>query len=236
MTRRAFGSRWNQGFGAFGTPFLYAAGAFLAGVLVPRLEARFLPGLAAPVSVNAAIAVLSAIASGMLPLTGLVFSLAFVMVQFCATAYSPRLVSWLAGSAMMRHSLGVFTAAFIYALAALVWIDRSGSGKVPLLTVSLAIALLMASIVVFMLLVDTLGMLQIARVLPFADRGDGKAPGKGHRHILHRVHRDVGFALLQRSLELLDEEPLAADLRKRSPEAAVALRGHAKQANFAVWV
>ena len=172
MTRRAFGSRWNQGFGAFGTPFLYAAAAFLAGVLVPRLEARFFPGLAAAVSVNAAIAVLSAIASGMLPLTGLVFSLAFVMVQFCATAYSPGMVSWLAGSAMMRHSLGVFTAAFIYALAALIWIDRGGSGKVPLLTVSLAIALLMASIVVFMLLVDTLGMLQIARVLPFVgDQG-----------------------------------------------------------------
>jgi uncharacterized membrane protein len=29
----------------------------------------------------------------MLPLTGLVFSLAFVMVQFSATAYSPRLVA-----------------------------------------------------------------------------------------------------------------------------------------------
>ena len=29
------------------------------------------------------------------------------------------------------RSLGVFTVAFIYALAALVWIDRGGSGKVP---------------------------------------------------------------------------------------------------------
>jgi uncharacterized membrane protein len=45
---------------------------------VPRFEARFLHGLASPLGADAAIALLSAIASGMLPLTGLVFSLAFL--------------------------------------------------------------------------------------------------------------------------------------------------------------
>ncbi len=145
--------------GSLGVPFLYSAAAVLLGVLVPRLEARFLPGLTAPASAGAATALLSSIASGMLPLTGLVFSLVFVMVQFSSTAYSPRLVGWLAGSAIIRHSLGVFTGAFLYALAALPWIDRGGSGKVPLVTTGVAILWLLASVVLFVMLIDRLVML-----------------------------------------------------------------------------
>jgi uncharacterized membrane protein len=157
---------------AIGTPLVYAAGAVVVGLTVPRLEAAFLPDLRAQMATGTATAVLSAIASGMLPLTGLVFSLAFVMVQFSATAYSPRLVAWLAGSALMRHSLGVFTATFLYAVAALGWVDRGGTGKVPLLSVWLAIALLLVSVVFFVLLVERLVMLQISHVLAYAgDKG-----------------------------------------------------------------
>jgi len=172
MIGRHSDARLSRALSAVGTPLLYAAGAVALGMSVPRLEARFLPDLNAPLGAGSAIALLSAIASGMLPLTGLVFSLAFVMVQFSATAYSPRLVAWLAGSSMMTHSLGVFTATFIYALAALGWIDRGGSGKVPLLTVWVAIVLTLVSVVFFVLLVERLAMLQISRVLAYAgDRG-----------------------------------------------------------------
>jgi uncharacterized membrane protein len=172
MNHPASDSRVGRAVGAFGIPFVYAASAVVLGMAVPRLEAHFLPGLSAPMSSNAAIALLSAIASGMLPLTGLVFSLAFVLVQFSTTAYSPRLVSWLTGSAVMSHALGIFTAAFLYALAALAWIDRGGTGKVPLLTVWVALLLLLASMVFFGLLVRRVGALQIARVLEYAgDKG-----------------------------------------------------------------
>ncbi len=171
MIGRAFGAKAGRALGAVGVPLVYAVGSILLGLTVPRLEARFLPGLSAPISVNAAIALLSALASGMLPLTGLVFSLAFVMVQFSATAYSPRLVAWLAGSAMMGHSLGIFTATFIYSLAALSFYC-GGTGYVPLLTVWVAIALLLASVGFFVALVERLGMLQISRVLAYAgDKG-----------------------------------------------------------------
>lgn len=165
-------ARTSRALGSFGTPLLYAVGAIVLGMAVPRLEARYLPELTSGAGASAALAVLSAIASGMMPLTGLVFSLAFVMVQFSATAYSPRLVSWLAGSAIMNHSLGVFTGTFIYALGALAWVDRGGSGRVPLLTVWVAIVLMMVSVVFFVMLVERLGMLQIARVLAYAgDQG-----------------------------------------------------------------
>jgi uncharacterized membrane protein len=166
------GSGADRARGVVATALLYALGAVVLGIVVPRLEAHFLPGLNARASVGSALALLSAIASGMLPLTGLVFSLAFVMVQFSATAYSPRLVSWFAGSAMMSHSLGIFTATFLYALAAIVWVDRGGSGNVPALTLWVAILLLLASVVFFVLLIEKLSLLQISRVLTYVgDQG-----------------------------------------------------------------
>ena len=50
-------------------------------------ETRFLPELVSPVSAPADMAICSSIASAMIALTGIVFSLTFVMVQFSATAY-----------------------------------------------------------------------------------------------------------------------------------------------------
>jgi len=172
MKRFRFVSSTLPSLGGLGIPISYAIGAVALGMAVPRLEAHFLPGLDVPISVGSATAMLSAIASGLLPLTGLVFSLAFVLVQFSATAYSPRLVAWLTGSATLSHALGIFTATFIYSLAALAWIDRGGSGKVPLLTVMVAMVLLIASMAFFGLLVRRIGTMQISRVLAYAgDQG-----------------------------------------------------------------
>ena len=60
-------------------------------------------------SASAALAIFSSIGSGMIALTGIVFSLAFVMVQFSSTAYSPRLVLWIARDPTMWHAMGVFS-------------------------------------------------------------------------------------------------------------------------------
>jgi len=60
-----------------------------------RIESRIFPDLVSAMTVPVAMAICSAIASGMIALTGIVFSLTFVMVQFIATAYSPRLVLWI---------------------------------------------------------------------------------------------------------------------------------------------
>jgi uncharacterized membrane protein len=148
-------------------PLSYAAAAVVAGMVLPRLETHYLPQSHALVNPDAAMAILSAIASGMMALTGIVFSLAFVMVQFSATAYSPRLVLWLARSPVINHSIGVFTATFLYAIAALAWIDRSGITPVPFYTVWVGVLLLLVSVVFFVRLVERVGMLQIGRVLAF---------------------------------------------------------------------
>src|SRR5262249_47439937 len=105
-------------------PVLYSLGAITAGFTIPRLTSILLPRLVSAMSVGPAIGIYSAIASGMIALTGIVFSLAFVMVQFSATAYSPRLVLWIARDPAVSHALGIFTATFFYALTALAWVDR----------------------------------------------------------------------------------------------------------------
>ena len=153
-------------------PLSYAVGALIVGFTVPRLTDTILPGYVSTISVNAAIGIYSAVASGMIALTGVVFSLTFVMVQFSATAYSPRLVLWMARDQVMSHSMGVFTATFLYALAALAWVDRGGSGRVPLSGTAFVIALLIVSVIMFILLIHRVGMLQINRMLTFtADQG-----------------------------------------------------------------
>jgi uncharacterized membrane protein len=150
---------------------LYAFGAIAAGVTLPRFELHLLPGLASTISVSAATAMYSSIASGMIALTGIVFSLTFVMAQFSATAYSPRLVLWLARDPLISHALGMFMATFLYALAALSWVDRSPSG-VPLVSAIMVLLLLLGSVAVFVGLIQRIARLQINRMLTFTgDQG-----------------------------------------------------------------
>jgi uncharacterized membrane protein len=106
-------------------------------------------------------------------MTGIVFALAFLMVQFSATAYSPRLVQWLARSPLLWHAVGIFSATFIYALAAIGWVERSvGGGSAPFLSSWMVIAMLLASVGMFIALIDQLSLLQLDRTLAFtADQG-----------------------------------------------------------------
>jgi uncharacterized membrane protein len=151
---------------AWRVPTVYAVGALAAGFIIPRLEVHLLPALQSPINTSAAMAMYSAIASGMLSMTAIVFSLTFVMVQFSATAYSPRLVLWLARDPLISHALGVFMATFLYALASLAWVER-GSNGVLLLSVLVVLALVLASVAVFIGLIQRIALLQINRMLTF---------------------------------------------------------------------
>src|SRR6516165_2847973 len=153
-------------------PLLYALGALLLGFTIPRLAYNLFPGFLSSVSADAAIGIYSAVASGMLALTGIVFSLTFLMVQFSATAYSPRLVLWVARDPFIAHALGVFSATFLYAIAALAWIDRAGSNLVPRASAFTVMALLVASIGMFIGIIQRIALLQIQRMLTFTgDQG-----------------------------------------------------------------
>ena len=153
---------------AWSIPAGYAAAAILAALYLPRLEARLGLAIDAGVDPNSLLAMFSAIASGMIALTGIVFSLAFVMVQFSATAYSPRLVLWIAREPLVWHGVGIFSATFLYSLGATAWVqhERAGGG-VPFFSAWLVILMLIASVAVFIALIEKLSLLQVHRMLAF---------------------------------------------------------------------
>lgn len=148
-------------------PLLYVGVTAICGLSLPRLEQEYLAAYSHGMSVASAQATLSAIASGMMALTGIVFALAFVMVQFSAIAYSPRLVAWFGRDPLLFHALGLFTTTFFYAIATLAWIDRGGNGTVPLFSTLLVVILLILSMMVFAKLVQRLNDIQITNVLHF---------------------------------------------------------------------
>jgi uncharacterized membrane protein len=157
---------------AWAVPTAYAVAAIVLGVTLTRVERHLWPSLAASISVDSAIALFSAIASGTMTLSAIVFSLTFVMLQFSSTAYSPRLVLWLLRDRLISHALGVFTGTFIYALVALAWVDRSHSGRVPLLSAVVVVTWLLASIAMFIALIQRVALLQVGRMLAFTgDQG-----------------------------------------------------------------
>src|SRR5512140_2586231 len=169
-------------------PLVYAVAAIFSGVIFPRVESRLFPHLAAAFTVNSAVAIYSSIASGMMALTGIVFSLAFVMVQFSATAYSPRLVLWIARDPVVSHAIGIFSATFLYAISALAWLDRGGSGKVPFFSAWIVVALLLASVGMFVGLINRIGMLQINRMLIFT--------GDQGRNVIETLYEPIGSSSL----------------------------------------
>ncbi|MGH7049620.1 MAG: DUF2254 domain-containing protein, partial [Acetobacteraceae bacterium] len=116
------------------------------------------------------LAFFSAVSSGMLALTGVVFAIGLVVVQFSAAAYSPRLVVMFASSPILFHTLGLFFATFAYSLAALAWTDRGGSGTVPLFSTILVMILLVASMLAFVKLIQGVNDLQINNVLQLIGR------------------------------------------------------------------
>jgi uncharacterized membrane protein len=153
-------------------PAWYVTLTVLAALYLPRLERWLDFGLTMGVDQAAAIAIYSSIASGMIALTGIVFSLAFVMVQFSATAYSPRLVLWIARDPVVWHAVGVFCATFIYALAALAWVGREGSPAVPYFSGWFVLLSMLTSVAMFIALIEKLSLLQVHRMLAFtADYG-----------------------------------------------------------------
>jgi uncharacterized membrane protein len=144
---------------------LYTVASVVAGAVLPRLEQAYFPGYTHQMSVSAALAFFSAVSSGMMALTGIVFAIAFVAVQFSALAYSPRLVVMFADSPPIYHALGVFFATFTYSLAALIWIDRGGSGTVPFFSTLLVTSLLIVSLLAFARLIRSVNNLQVHNVL-----------------------------------------------------------------------
>jgi uncharacterized membrane protein len=135
-------------------PALYLVAAILLGVLMPEIDGARDVEATSGTGIDAARDILSATATGMIAFTGFVVAGLLVVVQFAAGQYSPRLVLWFRRDALIKHAIGVFLAAFVYALVALRRIEAQGGGFSPDLTVTVALALLVVASILFLALLQ----------------------------------------------------------------------------------
>ena len=92
----------------------------------------------------------------MIAFTGLVVSIAVVVVQFGASQYTPRLVSRFRRDPIVKHALGAFIAPAIFSLVSLGSIGRNGATVVPSVAITVALALLLGAVLAFYGLVGRL--------------------------------------------------------------------------------
>jgi uncharacterized membrane protein len=138
------------------------------------------------------------------------------MIQFSAAAYSPRLVLWVSRDRFMWHAVGVFTATFLYALASLIWVERTGPGRVPFISSWLVLGLLLSSVAMFVGLIQRIGLLQINRMLMFT--------GDQGRMVIDTIYPVLDSPDLTPSPEQFRQLPITQNLIHRTrPEVLQAL-------------
>ncbi len=205
-------------------PALWSGGAIALGVVVPRLDdtglADLLPFLF-PGDVEGARSVLSSIAGAMITVTGLVFSNTMVVLQLASSQFSPRVLQTFLQDRVTQHTLGVFTATFVYALTVLRSLADAGDNPVPQLAVTLAFALVVAAVAMFLLFINHItASVGISNILhrsaretrDLLQRGRGarrdlpgsppEIPDLGHQHVVLAPHS--GY------LDALDVDQLCA--------------------------
>ena len=142
-------------------PILGVVLAVAAGILVPLLDVRVdtdLSGLLNTLIFNgdpgAARTVLSAVASSLITVTSLTFSLTVVTLQLASSQFSPRLLRTFTQDLFVQVTLAIFLATFTFSLTVLRSVRSASEGGivfVPRLSVTVAFLLALASVVALVL-------------------------------------------------------------------------------------
>jgi uncharacterized membrane protein len=134
----------------------YIAVAAILGVLLPRIQAGSVPA-------DKASQMLFAIAAGVLPLLGIVYSLLFLVVQWSHTMFTPRLNLFRDHPAVW-HAFGFFTAVFVFAITAAFGIGDQAAASV-LVPLTATVLVLVAVGLFRILLTTAFGSIQLGATL-----------------------------------------------------------------------
>jgi uncharacterized membrane protein len=134
-------------------PSAYVTAALVLGEITPNVEPFGESTLGFTIGADDARAILSSISGGMIAFSGIVVSVAVLVVQFGAGQYTPRLVLRFRRDPAVKHALGLFVAPAIYALVCLRSIDPTGHAEVPNFSIGVALALLVFAVFAFFVLV-----------------------------------------------------------------------------------
>ncbi len=163
-TRRARGevpsvptiSRWQRVWRPFwALPLAICLTGIAGGILLPELDrqvSQHLPYLfqGGP---DGARGMLSTIATAMISVTGVVFSITLVVLQLASSQFTPRVLADFLSNRITQATLGVFIASFVFALTVLRSVQGasdSGTSFVPQVSVTTAFLLVLASVGCFL--------------------------------------------------------------------------------------
>jgi uncharacterized membrane protein len=159
--------------GLVAIPLVYLAAAIVLGDVAPALDRRVDPPFGLDVDIDTTRAIFGATATGMIAFTALVVSSVLLVVQFAAAQYSPRLVLWFRRDPIVKHAIGSFLATFLYSLVALREVRPHRGDTSPDVTVALALLLLGAATILFLVLLERVMDRLRPRTLYGAVAGEG---------------------------------------------------------------
>ncbi len=137
---------------------------------------------------DAALGILTTVATSMVSLTALVLTIVLVVVQLAMGQFSPRIVQRLLRDRPSQFAIGLFVATFVHALLAIREIDPGDPGEpgqVPGVAVIATFVLSLASIAVLVMYVHHVGQaLRVSALVELA--------GEETRKLLERVYPDHG--------------------------------------------
>jgi hypothetical protein len=163
-------------------PALFAVFAIAMGIVLPDVDESVNSTIGISFGAEAGRAVLGALAGGMITFTGFVFSILLLAVQFGSSQFSPRMLRRFLRDPTTKVSLGIFMATFIYALLVLRVVGTASEESfVPSNSISIALMLLLLSMIMFLRLISrTTQGLRVAAVLHDL--------GRDARQVIDRVY------------------------------------------------
>lgn len=147
---------WDNAFWVI--PLTGVVAAVIVDAIVDNADEAFADSIddVALLSPSSAAALLAAVGGGMITFTGFVFSVVLLIIQFGSSTYSPRTVSYFLRSRVTQSVLAVFVGTSTYAFLALTSIGSAGRETyVPLFGVFACLLFLLASLVAFLVLIQS---------------------------------------------------------------------------------
>lgn len=152
-------------------PLAIGITALVAGLWLPAVDellAEHIPYLFSG-SPDGARAMLSTIATAMISVTGLVFSVTMIVLQLASSQFTPQVLGDFLQNRITQLTLGVFIASFVFALSVLRSVrgaSDSGDVFVPQLSVSLSFVLVLVSMAFFLAFINHITTsIQVAKVI-----------------------------------------------------------------------
>ena len=123
------------------------------------------PRFVVPGGPESARTALATIAASMVTFLGVVFSITMVVLQLASNRFSPRVLRTFLKDQVSQMTLGVFVATFTFSMAVLRAVPPAGSRTVPSLSIVVAFALVLASLITFVAYVNHMARaIRISRI------------------------------------------------------------------------